>query len=153
MSDTDFKHESRTGAKRDDGIPVLTDIVGPEITDESSPYVVMNEQAETDVKPAATDDDAALGHGAPDIDDRREASSPTEATGPETSPDDRSMPDLTNLSVRLTAELNHAAARIVDQSVEDVEDVLREHVTERLKHETRAIVDAVLTDYERRNDG
>ncbi|HET6724891.1 MAG TPA: hypothetical protein VFH85_02665, partial [Gammaproteobacteria bacterium] len=58
-------------------------------------------------------------------------------------------PDLSELRATLTAELDHAAERIIAESVENIEALIAERISRHMKDEIRGIVGAALTDFER----
>ncbi|HET6726036.1 MAG TPA: hypothetical protein VFH85_08525 [Gammaproteobacteria bacterium] len=128
--------------KGDDRIPVLTDIVDPSRADEAEPYLPEEQdEAPTEQPRVGFDDNFGV--------DEAEAAGMSTLLGPEPAQQGVPARDLDELRATLTAELDHAAARIVEDSVVGLEAQLTASIAERLKEEVRGIVGAAIKDFER----
>ncbi|HET7306491.1 MAG TPA: hypothetical protein VFK24_01570 [Gammaproteobacteria bacterium] len=132
--------------ERHDDIPVLTDIVNPDEV-AAGPYVLIEDADEAPTAPAPDvvyDDN----FGVDEAEAAGLAALPEEAPPPEPQPAETPI-SFDELRTALTAELDQAAARIVEDSVAGIEAQIADRVVARLKDEIGGIVEAALADFQR----
>jgi hypothetical protein len=143
----DSRHGVHVDWERRDHIPVLTDIVDPaDFEDAGEPVVVIEDEHSTAAAALASDLVYDDNFGV----DEAEAAGLSAWAAPAAAPIAREAA-LDDLRRTLTAELHHAAERIVEESVTGVETELAARIAGRLKDEVRGIVGATLAEFERQD--
>jgi hypothetical protein len=147
------RQEPRIGSTRDNDVPVLTEVVGPEITDDSSPYVLLDERDDPEdfrvENEVYTGFDDHFGVEEAEATGREAPNAAQQSRPADSRPVQSPAADIDGLRASLTMELNEAVAGMVEDATAGLETLLVERISARLKDEISGIVGAALVDYER----